>query len=59
MELSQKLKKMVGLRNILVHEYLEADYAALHRFIQTRLCDFKEFATRVNRFLEGGIDDTG
>ena len=50
--LSQKLKKMIGLRNILVHEYLEVDYVALHRFIQTELRDFEEFAAAVASFLD-------
>ena len=50
--LSRKLKKMIGLRNILVHEYLEVDYVALHRFIQTELRDFEEFAAAVASFLE-------
>jgi len=52
-ELSRKLKKMVGLRNILVHEYLEVDYGSLYQFIQTELCDFEEFAAAVTKFLEG------
>ncbi|MCD6541346.1 DUF86 domain-containing protein [Candidatus Bipolaricaulota bacterium] len=50
--LSRKLKEMIGLRNILVHGYLEVDYAALHRFIQTELRDFEEFAAAVASFLD-------
>lgn len=51
-ELSQKLKRMIGLRNILVHEYLEVDYGALYQFIKTELRDFEEFAAAVTGLLE-------
>jgi len=53
-ELAVELAKMFGLRNILVHEYLEVDFRALYSFIKSKLSDFKEFATNINRFLEGG-----
>ena len=52
MELARKLEKMVGLRNILVQEYLEVDYGVLYRFIQEELGDFEEFAAAVMSFLE-------
>ncbi|MGY4706790.1 type VII toxin-antitoxin system HepT family RNase toxin [Candidatus Bipolaricaulota sp. J31] len=51
-ELASRVEKMFGLRNILVHEYLEVDYGALYRFILENLVDFQRFAADVTRFLE-------
>lgn len=39
-ELSKRLALSAGLRNILVHEYQEIDYAVLHQSIPAALKDF-------------------
>ncbi len=41
-----------GLRNILVHDYLEIDYCKLVKNLNTRLGDFERFAKEVAAFLQ-------
>jgi len=48
--LAEKLHGMVGLRNILVHEYLAVEREKLYRLLED-IGDFKEFAIRIQRFL--------
>lgn len=42
-ELSISMQKMVGFRNVLVHEYQKIDLAIFVRVIEERLDDFVEF----------------
>ncbi len=49
-ELAQKLQKMVGLRNLLVHEYVTIEVERLYRFLD-QLDDFAQFATSVRPYL--------
>jgi uncharacterized protein YutE (UPF0331/DUF86 family) len=46
-ELEEKLRKMKGLRNILVHEYGRVDDRIVYEAIRTRLGDFDEFKRAV------------
>jgi len=41
--LAGKLVSMSGLRNILVHDYLEVDLILIHRILKNELGDFEEF----------------
>ena len=41
--LAAKLISMTGLRNVLVHDYLEIDLRLIHRIIRSELGDFEEF----------------
>lgn len=50
-ELSYRIAAMVGLRNILVHEYLDVDRQKLYDILHKNLDDFKEFATHVTKLL--------
>jgi uncharacterized protein YutE (UPF0331/DUF86 family) len=43
-ELAERLRGWAGLRNILVHEYLDIDHAVAHHAIQAELLDLEEFA---------------
>ena len=43
-ELAEKLKKMVGFRNIAVHDYQAVNLKILQKIIEHHLEDFKEFA---------------
>ena len=43
--------KSVGLRNILVHEYIDIDYKIIAETINKRLGDFDRFAKEVASFL--------
>lgn len=51
-ELSEKLQKAVGLRNILVHMYREVDLGILADSATVGLNDLRVFAKAVNEFLE-------
>jgi uncharacterized protein YutE (UPF0331/DUF86 family) len=50
-ELVQRLIPMAGLRNILVHDYLEVDRARIYALMQDCLDDFEQFATKIGRCL--------
>lgn len=47
-----QFRGVAGLRNVLVHAYLDVDVAILHSLLEHRLEDFAEFAQRVNAYLE-------
>ena len=49
-ELSEKLKKAVGFRNISVHEYQKIDWEIVFSLINKNLGDFKEFVREVSKF---------
>jgi uncharacterized protein YutE (UPF0331/DUF86 family) len=42
---------MAGLRNILVHDYLEVDRARIHALLQDCLEDFEQFAIQIGERL--------
>lgn len=46
-QLSDSLKKSVGLRNVLVHEYSEIDWQIVHDVAHQHLQTFREFASAV------------
>lgn len=46
-ELSKSLSMSAGLRNILVHEYAEIDYAIVHGSISVALRDFTELISEL------------
>lgn len=48
--LAVKLNGMVGLRNILVHEYIDIEKEKLYGLLDSA-GDFKEFAGRIREFL--------
>lgn len=41
-------QRMVGMRNIIVHEYAEVDPEVLYRAIQTHLRDFRMFRDEID-----------
>jgi len=49
-ELSDKLVGMVGLRNILVHEYITVDINKLYGLLDN-IKDFKEFVNRIKDLI--------
>lgn len=51
-ELAEKLGKAVGLRNILVHLYMEVDLAILADAATKDLDDLRNFAKAIDKFLE-------
>jgi uncharacterized protein YutE (UPF0331/DUF86 family) len=51
-ELAEKIAKACGLRNILVHQYLEIDYKIIYQSSREGADDLREFARQVVEFLE-------
>ncbi|MFO0875312.1 MAG: DUF86 domain-containing protein [Phycisphaerales bacterium] len=47
--LAERMKRMVGFRNVAVHEYQRLDRAILESIIHERLGDFIEFAAAIVR----------
>ncbi len=43
-ELGAQLQKMVGFRNVAVHDYTALNLAVVRKIIETRLSDFEKFA---------------
>ena len=50
-ELSDRLARMAGLRNVLVHEYLDVDLDILYRAMTEELADFEEFIKAVTKLI--------
>jgi uncharacterized protein YutE (UPF0331/DUF86 family) len=50
--LANRLQSMMGLRNVLVHEYIDVDAERIYRLIQSELGDFEEFSREVIAFLK-------
>ena len=42
---------MTGLRNVLVHDYLEIDLHLIHRIIKSALGDFEEFISAALKLI--------
>lgn len=50
-EMLEKWIKMIGLRNILVHDYLEVDRTMIHQVLQEDLEDLKKLRGVFARFI--------
>ena len=50
-EFAQSIRGMVGLRNILVHEYARLDIKIIYDILQNKLEDFHMFTKHINQFL--------
>lgn len=51
-DLARIMKKVVGYRNVLVHEYLEVERHQTYLNIQNGLKDLAKFAQEIEEFLE-------
>jgi uncharacterized protein YutE (UPF0331/DUF86 family) len=49
--LTQKLFKMIGLRNVLVHEYGKIDRKEIYKILKTKTPDLEEFKKQIVDFL--------
>ena len=49
--LSIKLSSMTGLRNVLVHDYLEVDLKIVYRILKKDLGDFDKFITSILKLV--------
>jgi uncharacterized protein YutE (UPF0331/DUF86 family) len=50
-ELAERWRRMIGFRNLLVHDYLEVDRKLVHRFLREGLQDLEALARIFARFL--------
>lgn len=51
-ELANKLTKMVGLRNILVHEYGKIDRKKIYRILKQQTGDLENFKKQIIEFIK-------
>ncbi len=51
-ELANRLKGSGGMRNILVHEYMDIDDEKVYKVLPIALSDFKEYIRQVDNFLD-------
>ncbi|MBI5555955.1 MAG: DUF86 domain-containing protein [Elusimicrobia bacterium] len=51
-ELADKLKGSAGMRNILVHEYMEIDDRIVYESIPLALKEYKEYIKQVDAFVD-------
>jgi uncharacterized protein YutE (UPF0331/DUF86 family)/predicted nucleotidyltransferase len=49
---TEKVRRMAGMRNAIVHVYWRLDYQAIHRAVTEQLSDFDEFARQVRGYIE-------
>jgi uncharacterized protein YutE (UPF0331/DUF86 family) len=50
-DLAARLQGLAGFRNLLVHEYAKVDPALVRQLLGTRLDDFADFATAIERWV--------
>ncbi|MFM1882043.1 MAG: hypothetical protein RJA05_452 [Planctomycetota bacterium] len=51
--LCDRMKRMVGFRNVAVHEYTRLEDGILLAVVERHLNDFREFATAIHRAMPG------
>lgn len=51
-DFGRRFAPVAGLRNILVHEYVEIDLARIYNYLQKNLSDFDLFAKRIAQFIQ-------
>ena len=50
-EFSKSIEGMAGLRNILVHEYVDVDLDVITKILQNKLEDFEKFISFIREYL--------
>lgn len=50
-DLSTKLVPLAGMRNILVHDYVEIDLKLIREFLKHHLIDFNDFINQTKKYL--------
>ena len=56
-DLAKRLVAMGGMRNILVHQYMEVDDRKVYQAIKHDLGDIEEFVAQIQKFLDSQDDD--
>lgn len=54
-ELSERLKGSAGMRNILVHEYMEIDDEKVYKAISLARKEYKEYIKQVDEFVDKNL----
>jgi uncharacterized protein YutE (UPF0331/DUF86 family) len=54
-ELAERMRKAVGFRNIVVHEYNRVDWKIVHSLATKNIYDFKEFIKSIDHWIEKSI----
>lgn len=49
---AETIASMIGLRNLLVHDYASINLDLVYEFLQTRLADFENFTKHIAKWLE-------
>lgn len=50
-ELAERIAPSAGLRNVLVHEYTDADHQLVYRSIRTALTDYPAYVSAIDEYL--------
>ena len=50
-EMAEKITKMIGLRNILVHEYEEIDNQKIYEVLVQKISDLEEFENTIRTYI--------
>lgn len=50
-----RVQQMAGMRNLLVHQYVEVDVSRVYEVIQNHLDDFDRFAKHIKEHLERAV----
>jgi len=53
-DFAEEVAKMIGFRNLLVHDYAAINRALEHEFLQTRLPDFEAYMKHIAGWLKTG-----
>lgn len=51
--LSSKLQRVIAMRNVLVHQYLDIDFEIVWKSIDSLLVDAAEFVKAIEKYLNG------
>jgi uncharacterized protein YutE (UPF0331/DUF86 family) len=51
--LANELTKAVGFSNIAVHNYEQVDWKIVHEICNTRLDDFRQYASAISKLVDG------
>jgi len=51
-QFARQIRGMVGLRNILIHEYVSIDLNKIYEIFKNRLDDFRDFIKYIEQFMK-------
>lgn len=54
-DLAERMRRMVGFRNVAVHDYRKLDLAIVRAIVRERLVDFEVYTRRVLRAESSGV----